>query len=307
MKLEDKHIIVSYHYVRPPAAGIYPCPPEEFERQIKFISQNYRSAGIAELFSAATQGSEEKLCAVTFDDGTKDHYVNVRPILLKYRVGATFFPIGGVFDGLLPFVHRVHILLGYLDIVDLINGFNAFVEKYFPGLVTQLTISKEHRHKETTRNDYGGDFRVDNFKEAIALAPPEVRERFIVDRLTELRLSPEDLRQEMFMTEEEVRDLSRQGFSVGNHTYTHVPIDQLGESEVQVELKRANTRLTEILGERPSLFSYPWGRSGPIARRILQQTGFDCAVTIERRGVGNDDDPLLIPRYDTNDLRDFLR
>ena len=33
----------------------------------------------------------EKLVVLTFDDSAKSHYTIVRPILLKYKFGATFF------------------------------------------------------------------------------------------------------------------------------------------------------------------------------------------------------------------------
>lgn len=304
--LEDRQIILSYHYIRPPERGIYPCPPEEFERQIKFLSKHYRFVSVGEVFAAARDRAAEKLCAITFDDGTKDHYQNARPILLTYGATATFFPIAGVFDGLLPFVHRVHVLLAHFDIVDLIDRFNTLVKESFPNLVASLIISKDHRRPESTRNDYGGDFRVDNFKETMALVPEEVRERFMNQCFTELKLSLEDLRERLFMAENELRELRHSGFLIGNHTYHHVPVDQLSASEFQKELKKANAKLQAILGEQPSVFSYPWGRSSPVAMGVLERTGFNQAVTIERRGVASDDDPLLIPRYDTNDLRDFL-
>lgn len=304
--LAQKHFIVSYHYVRPKENGIYPCPPEEFERQIKFLAENYRLTGVKEVLNAAQTGSGEKLCALTFDDGTKDHYLNAKPVLLKWGAIATFFPIGGVFDGLLPFVHRVHILLAHFAVLDLIDNFNAFLKELFPQLLAGLLIPTDHRRLGTTRNDYGGDFRIDNFKETMALAPAEVRERFIDKRLADLNLSPADLKKQMFMSETEVRDLHRLGFFIGNHTYHHVPVDQLSIGEFKEELRRAGTRLQAILGEKPSIFSYPWGRSSPVTRESLRQAGFSCAVTIERRAVAGVDDPFLLPRYDTNDIRNFL-
>lgn len=305
--LEDRHIVLSYHYIRPQERGIYPCSPEEFERQIKFISKHYRFAAVGEVFAAARDNSREKLCAVTLDDGTKDHYQNARPILLAYKAIATFFPIAGVFDGLLPFVHRVHVLLANFKIVDLIDRFNTLVEESFSELAASLIIPKERRRPESTRNDYGGDFKVDNFKETMALATDEIRERFMDQCFAELKLSLEDLRKRLFMTEDELRDLHHHGFLIGNHTYNHVAVDQLSANEFQRELEQAHARLQEILGEQLSVFSYPWGRSSPVATVVLKRAGFTQAVTIERRGVASDDDPLLIPRYDTNDLRDFLR
>ena len=303
--LDNRQIIISYHYVCAPTTGIYPCPPAEFERQVKFLTTNYRSTSLEEVWAAARAGSGERLCAITFDDGTKDHFTNAAPILRQHHASATFFPIAGVFDGLLPFVHRVHILLAHFDIVDLIDRFNTLLTEAVIQPTT-LFIPKDRRRSETTRNDYGGDFRVDNFKETMALAPVAIRERFMAERLAQLDLSLEDLRTRLFMTEDELDALDQQGFSIGNHTYNHVALDQLDEPAMAQELHLATERLLKILRKTPVCFSYPWGRSGRLAPVVLNRLGFKAAVTIERRGVASSDSQFLLPRYDANDLRNFL-
>ncbi|MFH1380616.1 MAG: polysaccharide deacetylase family protein, partial [Candidatus Omnitrophota bacterium] len=153
--LEDKHIIVTYHYVRNPSAdfsGIYPCPLDEFEKQIEFLSHNYRICSISDVFEGAVAKNEERLCALTFDDGLKDHYVNVPSVLKKYSVKATFFIITNVFNGFLPLAHKLHVLLSRFGIEELIIAFDkSLLDKPFGN---------------SKRVNYGGDFRIDNFKEA---------------------------------------------------------------------------------------------------------------------------------------------
>jgi len=85
--LDDKHIVVMYHYIENPSkerSGIHPCPVAEFERQVKFLSENYNIVSLKELFKAIKSGSDEKFCTLTFDDGLKDQYQNAVPILKKY-------------------------------------------------------------------------------------------------------------------------------------------------------------------------------------------------------------------------------
>lgn len=65
----------------------------EFERQIRFLSQNgYRSVSVAE---AATRlqiaRPGEKLVGITFDDGYQDFYTNAFPILNRYGYSASVF------------------------------------------------------------------------------------------------------------------------------------------------------------------------------------------------------------------------
>src|SRR6476660_4360909 len=41
--------------------------------------------------SRALEPIPDKLVVLTFDDASKSHFTNARPILLKHRFGATFF------------------------------------------------------------------------------------------------------------------------------------------------------------------------------------------------------------------------
>src|SRR3989344_6899340 len=94
--LSDKQIIVNYHYVEDPrsdAAGLHPCPVDEFERQVAFLSNNFRIVSIPEIFEAAQRDSPDRLCAITFDDGLKDQFTHAVPILKKHQAPATFFII----------------------------------------------------------------------------------------------------------------------------------------------------------------------------------------------------------------------
>jgi len=65
----------------------------EFERQIRFLSQNgYRSVSIADAPTRAqTAGRGEKLVGITFDDGYQDFYTNAFPILNRYGYAASVF------------------------------------------------------------------------------------------------------------------------------------------------------------------------------------------------------------------------
>ena len=121
--LNDKHIIVMYHYVedpRPNRGGIFPCSVEEFERQIAFLSGQYRIASVLDAYRAAQSESSERLCAITFDDGLKDQYVYARPILEKYNAPASFFIITGTLEGSMPFTHKMHTALSRVSADELV-------------------------------------------------------------------------------------------------------------------------------------------------------------------------------------------
>jgi len=308
---KDKHIVVNYHYIRNPHkdfSGIYPCAIKRFEQHMDFLSKNFRFASLEETFSAAQSLSKEKLCSITFDDGTKDQFLNAVPILNNYGAKATFFIITGTLKGIMPFTHKIHILLSRISPHDPLSFFEDFVQLFSLRNKSQYKI-QTNKFISKDRELMGEDVRVANFKDALIALDIESKNLFLDYAFNKLRIDINALAKEFFMGEKELRELDRQGFSIGSHTYGHNDLDSLTRLEIQTEINISKEHLEQILGKPPVFFCYPFGRIGKnydIAAGILQEEGFTHAVTIERRSVTHFDSPFFIPRYDTNDIRDFL-
>lgn len=305
----DAHIIVSYHYVRPKdpnLSALHPCMPEEFERQVGFLSSHYRVASIGEVHEAAREGSSERLCALTFDDGTKDHFQYVLPLLERYHLPATFFFIGYPFEGKVPYTHALHYLLSRASADSLIDAFNRFLSEQYPQLRKKLFIPKNRRLGTVKRLDFGEHFLADNFKGAVTSAPRVVRDVFMASLFARQSFSEKEFCKTMFMSENEARHLCERGFSVASHTYSHSALDTLTDEEVVDEIRTGMDVFKRVFGRASELFSYPYGRDSESSHATLRKERVRYAVTVERRGVTARDSALLIPRYDTNDIRDRI-
>lgn len=70
-------------------------PPELFEAQLQYLTdRGYRLVSVAELAGRLERGeSVEKYAALSFDDGYKNNYSVVLPLLQKYGAKASFFVI----------------------------------------------------------------------------------------------------------------------------------------------------------------------------------------------------------------------
>ena len=68
----------------------------------------------------------------------------------------------------------------------------------------------------------------------------------------------------------------------------------------------AGRALLRVAAPDMNVVSYPYGRSNDAARAALIEAGFAYGVTTERRGMTGLDDAMKIPRYDANDVRDYL-
>lgn len=92
--------ILIYHYIgnnpnpEDKARDNLLVPPDKFEDQIKFLSENgYNTITLDEMYSALKSGStlQPKSVILTFDDGYIDFHFNAYPILRKYGLKATVF------------------------------------------------------------------------------------------------------------------------------------------------------------------------------------------------------------------------
>lgn len=83
--------VLLYHAVREdedfPAAPGTNVTPERFERQLKYLRRHFSVIPLSE--ALATEGVAR--LAVTFDDGYRDNYQVVFPLLREFGIPATFF------------------------------------------------------------------------------------------------------------------------------------------------------------------------------------------------------------------------
>ncbi len=68
------------------------------------------------------------------------------------------------------------------------------------------------------------------------------------------------------------------GCEVGNHTWSHKYLDNLSESEMRLEIEKAHTLITNILGTPPRVFRPPGGRGNDTVLKIAEE--FDYTTVL---------------------------
>src|SRR5687767_4267570 len=125
-----------------------------------------------------------------------------------------------------------------------------------------------------------------------------------------------------YMTWEQIAELHRDGFEIGNHTRDHLSISARTLGQLREQMEAINARCAEYRIPRPTSFAYPGNAIVPDALPILKELG----IRFARRGGAPEhpydkgrgfafapgaDHPLLIPsagdaRPDWT-LDDFIR
>lgn len=304
--LDNNHIAVNYHYVQDPrldAGGIHPCSIAEFKRQIAFLSGQFQFVSLMAVYEAAKHRSSQRLCAITFDDGLQSQWENALPVLRQYGALATFFIITGTLDGKIPLAHKIHIVSSRISPLALIEKFNLFLLRAFPQYAHIYHIPLNDYVNNKRRHD---DIPSANLKEILSnIALHTVSDAFLSEVLNELDMNEKYACGKFFMNQDQIYDLQCMGFIVETHTHNHYSLDRESSEALREDFRAATNILKRILGKSPHVMAYPYGRL-PMNDRILAEFGITHGVTVENRAIDADNHPLRIPRFDTNDVKDFL-
>ena len=183
--------------------NVFSCDAENFERQIKLIQENFEIVGLNDLQNILLDSPHLKkpYAIITFDDGYLDNYDVAYPILKSFDVKAVFFvPINYISQRLVPW---------WDEIAWMVRN-------------TTLTTFKVDDDKELklAENDVIGNIK------RVLLAFKEIDYRSIEASLAYMRkasncyMRPDDEPQ-LFMSWEQVREMSDNGMDIGSHTFSH--------------------------------------------------------------------------------------
>ena len=137
--------VLNYHQINDTAHNSLTVSTEQFEAQMRYLSENgYHSITPAEMLDAWENGAElpDKPVIITFDDGYADNYENAFPILEKYRLCATIFLISdyvGTYPNYVTWEQAKHMQESGLIRLESHTLSHA--------TLTELTSSKDIRHQ----------------------------------------------------------------------------------------------------------------------------------------------------------------
>jgi peptidoglycan/xylan/chitin deacetylase (PgdA/CDA1 family) len=100
------------------------------------------------------------------------------------------------------------------------------------------------------------------------------------------------------LSSEEIRSLAKSDMiSIGAHTSDHSLLTAHDAVFQRQDIQRCQNKLNEILGEPVSSFAYPHGEFNDDTLRILHESGYTCALTVQASQVRSGADPMRLPRF----------
>ncbi len=128
---------------------------------------------------------------------------------------------------------------------------------------------------------------------------PQEARQFYYSRI-DTRQQPPDLPEEetRSMTPQQIADLSRRGHAVGNHTYSHVNLATLPESQLHHEIVDSAALIASWTGQTVDAFAwtFSWDSITPAAWKLIQQHHRFCFAPCPGSVDCRADSPSLIWR-----------
>ncbi len=297
-------LVINHHYVRPEqySSGIYPISPEQLKYNVEqLLHAGWQPVALEEVLQQPERCFGQKSFLITFDDGLKCSFQYGKPVLDALGIRAAFFVSTSVLQGKVLFVHKLHFVRSRIPDPELM----AIVEEILgePVYVDESKAQRQYRYDDEMART------VKYFFNFVAVRQPQLREEIMNRIMLEyLHTSEKDFHQQWYMDADELRALRDAGHSVGSHGHTHVPLAQLGSSQIQWELRQAQEILGALLGEVPIAISYPYGGPTAVSELVYQlaeQVGLQIGFTM-RRNVNFWQDwvnsPLALQRIDVKDI-----
>lgn len=253
---------------------------DSFYQKMKLLKKHFSVISLDEAIELSVQGNLPPYAVViTIDDGYKDSYTLITPILNDLKLPGTFF---------------------------------ITTEGLESGMLWKDRIIESIRHSSSDKIvDYLGykEISIVNDQEKYATI------QIIADKLKYYSIEKRDClllelenkigayqSTDLFLTQQDIVDMHNLGMGIGAHTHRHPILKQESITIAQSEIAESKRILENIIGSEVGHFAYPNGKINidfdETHQQILKELGFKSALSTDWGVLSDiDEQRFSIPRF----------
>jgi peptidoglycan/xylan/chitin deacetylase (PgdA/CDA1 family) len=265
-------------------------PAEEFRAQLSFLARHYDIVPLDALVRACAAGGPlpARAAVITIDDGYRSVYEIAYPILREFRAPAAVFLATGFVDAReFLWTDRVEYAIDRAPAgtIDVGTG----------GERLRLEVRDAGSRIAADRAVRGAIKRLpqDGINAAVEALERAAGRSLAVDPDADAIYQP--------LTWAQTREMAESGLvAFGSHTHNHVILSRCDEARIVGELDGSRRTVEHRLGRPCRLFCYPNGRRGDfnaVTKRLVQSSGYSCALTTVYGATRPGADPYELTRY----------
>lgn len=252
---------------------------ETFENQLSYFTNDFSSVRLNNYQNDKIGSTDKPNISITFDDGYKDNIEIAMPLLMKYKLDATFFICCSILTNDKEFWWDI-IINAFSETttksVDLIDSPVKLTSKPF-----KLTVLNKKKHCQSILNELWKISDIDAIYDTAY---------FIEDRLLGYRQKIPKI------NEHDIKELYTNGFEIAAHSLTHPNMNIIPSEQQALELKKSKNILEDIIGDNVVGFAYPAGHESEQLIQQVKASGYKYAVGT-RKGVNRSYSPFSIERF----------
>jgi peptidoglycan/xylan/chitin deacetylase (PgdA/CDA1 family) len=257
--------ILLYHRVNPQKDNwsLEPISLKSFKMQIEYFCKNYEILPLEKVTAIIRQKKTlpSKAVAITFDDGYKDNYIYAYPILKKSNIPATIFiTTGNITTGEMFWWDKVNYIIYH-------SSRNQLQLEELDDYSTQSDLEKNNASLAIVKR--------------LAKLQGEQRQ-YLVKKLLKNHGGDisTNLGKELLLSWDEVKEMSSNGIDFGSHTVSHLVLPDSPEEQIRWEIVRSKKDIEEKIKKKVVGFSYPHGHFNNRIIKLIQESGYSCAVSV---------------------------
>ena len=302
--------VVMYHYIRDLPNTSFPkikgMLTRDFREQLSTLQGRYEMGTLESVldFLRGVYRPQRDLCLLTFDDGLKEHYTEITPILIDRGIQGVFFVITSCLDGanVVP-VHLNHFLMATMNFEEYRNAFLERLNDFTAASPLSTTVDDA-----AAQRVYRWDSpAVASFKYLLNFVLDcSFRDRVVRHLFEEEIGDTESFGRKLYLSTGEAKQMQAEGMIIGGHSHQHEPLSSLAAAELESDLNACRESLTKhLLPQDFWPFCYPYGKRNSFDTEVMQQLkrlGFSCSFSTEVGSNLPGDDLFTLRRFDCKDV-----
>jgi peptidoglycan/xylan/chitin deacetylase (PgdA/CDA1 family) len=306
--------VVTYHFVRKKSKNILFKNLKylniiKFKKQISFFKKNYNfiDPNYLELYKNEKIKLPKKPIMLTFDDGYKDHFSYVLPILKKNNIKAIFFPISSTINtNTIIQANIIQLLLGVVSIDKIYEEIHNLVNVLSFRLKTKINIKTLIAKIKNNKNRTFDKSKVIICKKLLQTYLPLKLRNTILNILYKkyINIKKKNLNKILYMSLRQLKILKKNRMVIGSHTHTHQRFSHLNIIQKKYEIKKSLNFLisNKIVDFKKYYFCYPYGDHDKISDKLLKKHNFIFAFNTIPKINHLTKNIFNLNRYDANDF-----
>jgi peptidoglycan/xylan/chitin deacetylase (PgdA/CDA1 family) len=300
-----------YHYVRPVKKSQYPkikgLELEGFIRQMNYFCKKFTFLSASNLIEGIynTKEISPNSMALTFDDGFKDHYLHVFPILKKLNIQGLFFPPAmPIEENSVLNTHKIQfILASSKNNHELSNELKELIRIHQDKFNLHSADTYLSKIVLPSRFD---DSDVNFIKKTLQKNLPEKARNEFVNTLFQKYVTEDEksFSKELYLSYEQIKEMIEGGMYFGAHSYRHELFGDSPKDKLKIELEKGSRFLTKINKNKDSwIMCYPYGNYNETVIQNLEKMGYQAGLTTAvEDAILSRKNAFKLSRYDTNDF-----